>query len=46
MAQLEELLLGVWREAGRHSDITTATAQHRAAPGALHAASAGVGAAH
>jgi transcriptional regulator with GAF, ATPase, and Fis domain len=25
MAQLDELLLGVWREAGRHSDITTAT---------------------
>jgi transcriptional regulator with GAF, ATPase, and Fis domain len=25
MSQLDELLLGVWREAGRHSDITTAT---------------------
>ena len=25
MAQLDELLLGVWREAGRHTDITTST---------------------
>jgi hypothetical protein len=25
MAQLDELLLGVWREAARHTDITTST---------------------
>jgi hypothetical protein len=25
MAQLDELLLGVWREAGRHTGITTST---------------------
>jgi formate hydrogenlyase transcriptional activator len=25
MTQLDELLLGVWREAGRHTDITTST---------------------
>ena len=25
MAELDELLLGVWREAGRHTDITTST---------------------
>ena len=26
MAQFDELLLGVWREAGRQTDITTLTA--------------------
>jgi hypothetical protein len=25
MAQLQELLLGMWREAGRHTDIPTST---------------------
>ena len=25
MAQLDELLLGAWREAGRHPDMTTST---------------------